>query len=323
MRKEQRDSELTKQGHALIARNDAYIASYEEKKLKRSSIQVYTSEQLKKITERRNTIIEPLVHKPGITGFFAGTGVGKTSVVMGMLAGLATNTKVFGKFDVPKAQKCLYVDGDMPADQFIAIKERSLEMTNSPIIKDIRMVSRVAQGQILLEDKFYQDGLLSWAEEFDVIIFDSLNKLTNIDINSAKEFKTIENLLISIRNLGKAVILVHHENKSGTYTGSGTIPESMDSTFIIKRKGTDKSKLNVTISIDKNRYGIPFETLDLQLSEKSDRTFYWRAPLNQAEKATLARGLKAKGLSVKDIRKHLQDIGEKVSDKSIYRWLSE
>lgn len=104
-------------------------------------------------------------------------------------------------------------------------------------------------GRLKIDTDIGERALMRWVEGFDVVILDPLYRfIAEGDENSHRDQRRVQDLFDRIKDMGKAVIVVHHTRKAGTTdAGIGEIRGAgldgfTDSAIILRRKkeGTDE-----------------------------------------------------------------------------------
>lgn len=217
----------------------------------------------------------PWLPVQGIAFVFAATGVGKTLFTMNAGYAIAGGGN-FLTYKCPKPRKVLYVDGEMAFNQvysrFMSIVKQQGKLVHeenfmlfTPDKANIRQF-KICQpeGQAFYTAKIEENGI-------DVLILDNLSVLSAFDENSSSEWKTIQDWLLSLREKGITIIVVHHagKDKSG-YRGTSRMLDCADSAICLQNlSGDDLESEKIAarkfkISYPKNRHfggihAIPFE----------------------------------------------------------------
>ncbi len=211
----------------------------------------------------------------GIAFIFAATGVGKTLFAMNAGYAMASGGN-FLRYKCPKPRRVLYVDGEMAFNQvysrFMSIVKQQGKllfednfMLYTPDKANIRPF-KICQpeGQAFYTSKVEENGI-------DVLILDNLSVLSAFDENSSSEWKAIQDWLLSLREKGITIMVVHHsgKDKSG-YRGTSRMLDCADSAICLQNMcGDDLESEKIMarkfkISYPKNRHfggihAIPFE----------------------------------------------------------------
>jgi hypothetical protein len=154
---------------------------------------------------------------------YAGTGVGKTWFTLSMAMVAAGGGQLLDwTNDTPK--RVLYLDGEMDAGELVGrMKQLAAGLKCDPeaLSTNFVLCSRQMQKSILgnfieIETEESQFGILDYAQEqkFDVIVIDNLTTLSGqIDENASKDLKQFNTFLLRAKQLGIAVLVVHHQGK--------------------------------------------------------------------------------------------------------------
>lgn len=163
-------------------------------------------------------IFYPCLPVQGIGFIYAATGVGKTRFTLNLAYAIAAGG-TFLKYKCPKPRKVLYVDGEMA---FNELHQRYIE-----IVKHQGKLDFSENFAFLTPDKILpykipkidteegQQMYLQLIEKygFEVLVFDSLSRMSTFDENKSNEWRVIEDFLLHLKSIGKSVIVVHHSGK--------------------------------------------------------------------------------------------------------------
>lgn len=179
----------------------------------------------------REFIIEPLFCVRGLVMTYAWRGVGKTWFALGLGHAIAAGGQYL-KWTAKGPRRVLHVCGEMPAAD---LKERLSTIAAvggaTPEPGFYRIVSAdlhdhgipdlaTAKGQAAME------AVLGDAE---VIIFDNISTLFREgDENESKSWVPVQAWLLKLRRQGRAVIIIHHSNKSKAQRGTSKREDVLD-----------------------------------------------------------------------------------------------
>jgi hypothetical protein len=160
-------------------------------------------------------------------------GVGKSAMLVEMVARLSTGTPFLGQYPARKAH-ILYAVGEGMSGygaRFAAV-DRAHGL-------DADRVRLIAQGVNLTSEKSMEQVRAAVAErKVDVVIFDTLSSLSTLESeNDAAEVGRVLNNAKRVReaNPGCTVIIVHHTNKaSGGLRGSSVIRDNADVVWMLR-----------------------------------------------------------------------------------------
>lgn len=251
------------------------------------------------------TIIDPWLVDGSISMLFAKRGVGKTwlSLIIAMMITRenAVNNTAYniGPWQCTNTAGVLYVDGEM--GQFdLQDRLRRLQANMGKEGKDtplsILSSNRIAathDTQTNITNPFWRDGIYSYLKthnEYKLIVLDNIASLSpGIDENAKQEWDAINQWLLGIKAMGKAVILVHHAGKEGKQRGTSGREDNLDCVIKLKNPAgyniTDGAFFNIefekarnmgpkanlnsfTLKITEDKQGGIIWTKDKQLEEK-------------------------------------------------------
>lgn len=185
-----------------------------------------------KLPEKR-TIIHPWLSEQGITLVYGWRGVGKSAFAMGILES-ATRGHAFGPWCVTVPVPCLYLDGEMAAQdvqgRFRELKAPSPRVHSLHIYNDHYANLQGLPRANLLSKK--------WRTEMKAILLDLGVRLwvadniaslaPGLDENKKQDWDPINSWLLDLRFAGITTMLLHHENKMGAQRGSSAKEDNID-----------------------------------------------------------------------------------------------
>lgn len=202
-------------------------------------------EDVSSITRKRpiDYLISPIISSHTFALLFAPSAVGKSWLSMSIGMALATGKSVCSKWTVSKARNVLYIAGEMDKDEinnrFLILKKYYNPVAGSTG----KMKYKICQKDLGSDDG--QDEIEDYLEYFDshethisLLILDNLNCLvSNGEFKSAwdKFFFWLSKLQQKFSPL--AILLVHHTNKGGEFSGTAAIKNRLD--LMIKAQSHD------------------------------------------------------------------------------------
>lgn len=189
-------------------------------------------------------LIPNFLPKRMITMFYADGGHGKTWLSYGVSAYLCEHNL---------CKAVYYLDFD---NGIVTLKERHVDdllIDKHHKLKYIQRSKLDRQPIELIEGLSYK--AVANAYEDMVFIIDSLRNLTNV--NDDKKAMDLMSLLMSIREAGGTILLVHHANKDGkNYQGSNNIKNSLDCMFKLTKLPNQEGFLSLGLNVEKERSGV-------------------------------------------------------------------
>lgn len=173
----------------------------------------------------RNILIEPILATREIAMLYADPGAGKSRFALMLAVCLAGGVPCL-KWKIPQPKKVLYVEGELPGHEFQErIKSAIRETGAKPelVAQNFGTWTELPDfGQIPpLNSKTGREEFLERAKGYDVVIIDSLFTLTRFDEKGAtKCTEELNATLRALRDLGCAVLAIHHAGKGGSFYGN-------------------------------------------------------------------------------------------------------
>ena len=191
------------------------------------------------LPEKRQ-IICPWLPEQSISLISGWRGTGKTWFAMSLVDAV-TRGQGFGPWDLGASVPCLYLEGEMPAQD---VRERLKDLNPSQDREQPLFIYSDAYGNTL---GLPRANLLSenWRTTMKRIlttrgiklwVVDNLASLTGgIDENSKKDWDPVNSFLLELRFAGIASILLHHTNKDGGQRGTSAREDNIDCSIMLKR----------------------------------------------------------------------------------------
>ena len=223
------------------------------------------------ITEKKpiEYLISPIISSHTFALLFAPSAVGKSWLSMSIGMALATGKSVCSKWTVSKARNVLYIAGEMDKDE---INNRFLILKKyyNPVAENAgKMKYKICQKDLGSEDgqeeiEEYLEYLDSHETHISLLILDNLNCLvSNGEFKSSwdKFFFWLSKLQQNFSPL--AILLVHHTNKGGEFSGTAAIKNRLD--LMIKAQSHDPIQEKIDkLSIKENGNQLDKIIMDLK-----------------------------------------------------------
>ena len=220
---------------------------------------------------------------------YAQTGQGKSLFSMSVAMAVASGGRVFG-WQAPKPRPVLYVDAEMDRAD-IKVRDGLLAQTvdggdEGALNRNLHMLTRHGQpeGAVFpdLVEPAGQKALLALVQQLKpaLVILDNLSTLAEIrDENDASAFGPVLKMLWSLRQLGCAVLLVHHTGKNGSaFRGSSKLAATFESIIKLDRsRDIGPRETGFVIQWDKFRASPDARgnSQKVQLTEGADGAWSW------------------------------------------------
>jgi len=186
------------------------------------------------IPEKRK-LLAPWLTEQSITLISGWRGTGKTWLALSILNAVSKG-KAFGPWDAGAKVPCLYVDGEMAAQDIIE-RARDLNIEDVYIYSDAYSNGLGLPRANLLSEKWRTEmrrilttrGIKLW-------VLDNIGSLApGIDENSKRDWDPINNWLLDLRFAGIATILLHHMSKDGKQRGTSAREDNIDTSIALKQ----------------------------------------------------------------------------------------
>jgi putative DNA primase/helicase len=257
----------------------------------------------------REYVLAPVLPERGLAMLYAGRGIGKTRVGMGLSYAAASGGD-FLRWRAAKPRRVLYVDGEMPAEM---MKERALAMMAAaphrpPDEEFFRLLAMDLQGlgtSINLARPEHQAAVEDRLEGAEFLVLDNLSTLVNGGReNDAESWDGMQSWLLHLRRRGVSVLLVHHAGRSDNARGTSKREDVLDTVIYLRRPddydAEEGARFEVHITKGRGIFGddaLPFEAQLHVIDGRDDWTITTLRDREQEQVLDLTRD----GMTVRDI----------------------
>lgn len=224
---------------------------------------------------KQRMFLDPLVRENTLGFITAKPGVGKTWFALSLLKSLASGVSLFPEWTVKESVPVGFLDGEMPPNY---MQERLCAMKMRGLGDRFFLLSNGLhnKAEYNLFNQCYLDGIKKQclALGIKVLVVDNLVSLTGgmMDENTTQGYGSVNQWLLSMRNSGVSVIMVHHHGKGDKQRGTSSMIDNLD-WHVSLHGGTDR----LTVVMEKWRYK-PVDSLvgrKFEMMIDQDRGIYW------------------------------------------------
>lgn len=196
---------------------------------------------IKRKIQAPTMLLHPWLTEQSLNLLYGPRGAGKTWLCNILAVALtrmeAYNTDAIGPWYVKNGTGVLFVDGEMNNHMLQdRIKELARPLPNEDpenplLILSGHDYSNTNDTQLNLDKVTRRTiyDILRDRKDIQIVILDNISALfPGLDENSKQDWDEINQWLISLRHLGKTVILVHHASKEGKQRGTSGREDAMD-----------------------------------------------------------------------------------------------
>jgi len=195
-------------------------------------------------------LLDPIITEGSLSMVHAYRGIGKTFFAMSIALAIAIGSK-FLRWHADNPAKVLYVDGEMSA---YSMQQRFNKLVPPLVItekqkqnlENLFIFSADMQpfSFINIEVRHYQDMIDKIIDDNQIkfIILDNISSLTTMDELDSGAWLVVQNWLLSLRQRGVAVLLVHHSGKRGGQRGISKREDILD--MVLSLQDYSKKKNN-------------------------------------------------------------------------------
>lgn len=254
----------------------------------------------------------PLICRKNLVMFWGKTGVGKSRLVWPLGYTLAAGGQFLNHFCPAPVRVGLFDTEN--TDDAIARRLTAIEQAAAfkPRGDHFRILTKDDCGGVPWNISSWegQDKLNEFAKDLDVLIIDNvLGCCLPLDRHDddVRQWQRVTPWLFSLRDAGKAVILVHHSGKSGQAQLGTSLRENWLDTIVEIRPPENFVPINGTefeLHFNKTRdvKRIDAQPLHVQYLEYDGVSNFVWSPL-QSSKEQIVRSLKAEGLTRREVAK--------------------
>lgn len=220
----------------------------------------------------REMLLNPIIPEQGLVMIHAPRGIGKTHVSLLIAYMVATGGQMFnGKWSGEKANKVLFVDGEMP---LAVMQERLAKIVTSgdaeAIPEDnLRIITPDLQPHGITDlstlqgQQFVEEHL----KDVKLLVLDNYSALCRKGReNDAESWIPLQEWFLNLRRRGISVLLIHHSNKNGGQRGTSRKEDLLDTVITLRKPESydprEGARFEVHYEKARGFYGeaaIPFE----------------------------------------------------------------
>jgi hypothetical protein len=201
----------------------------------------------------REYIIEPWLETGSLAMLFSKRGIGKTRFMMSVAYAIGRGER-FLDWNIAKARRVLYVDGELPGTLMQQrLKVHGISEQISILSRDVLLRSHRVNIPDLAtpEGREFLDREIT-DKQAEVVILDSLSTLIKSGVeNDAESWSPVQEWLLDLRLRGVTVIFIHHEGKAQTQRGTSKREDPLDTIVRLKEtKSAGESEANDTCEFE-------------------------------------------------------------------------
>jgi RecA-family ATPase len=180
----------------------------------------------------RTMVLDPILPTGGLGMLFAGRGIGKTHVALGIAWAVSTGGE-FLRWRAPVPRDVLYVDGEMPQqalqDRLNAIRTVGNFRPEDGAFRLLCMDRQELGLSINLADVKQQKIIDAQLDGTQFLVLDNLSTLMNGGPeNDAESWDAMQAWLLQLRRRGMTVLVVHHAGRNGSARGTSKREDVLD-----------------------------------------------------------------------------------------------
>jgi len=201
------------------------------------------------------------LEKATISLIWSAPGFGKTMLAMALAKTVARGGHgLGGTCNAPEALRVLYIDGELSFAELIDRGEAFglAEISNLTLLSKPLLEMKDIQPSLDLADRSVRNILTDYIlfQGFKLVIIDNIFSLFQLRLDSADDWKPVNDWLLKLRSKNIATILIHHNNKSGDQIGSISKLFNINTALSLQKKTPadgDKDCCCFSIKVEKQR----------------------------------------------------------------------
>ncbi|TGD99673.1 AAA family ATPase [Methylobacterium nonmethylotrophicum] len=257
----------------------------------------------------RQFVLHPLLPERGLAMLYAGRGVGKTHVALGISFAVSAGGE-FLRWRAPTARRVLYVDGEMP-QQTLQERARALQAAHNPDIPldlsfTILSMDRQKLGRnINLANPVHQAEIESLLKNGDLLVIDNISTLVKGGKeNDAASWDVMQIWLLQLRRRGVSVLLVHHTGRGDHARGTSKREDVLDTVVMLKRPDDYRmeqgARFQVHLTKARGIAGPDAEPFEAQLNVSNGKAMWTWSSIDDDSTSKIIEHTQA-GASVREI----------------------
>jgi len=242
---------------------------------------------VRKKIEAEHFIMKPWIKKGSLVLVYGNAGIGKTLFTLSVAVAVTRKIPI-GLWEVEKPVGCLYIDGEMALSDMKSRLQFLLEnlpkekaslkfLTSEEMAKKHNLVPNITNQK-------WRDAITDMVRKdpgIGLLIIDNVSSLApNLNENSKQAWDDINQWQLSLRRIGKAVILIHHESIKGNPRGTTGRLDNIDSAIQLKGipNGSEDEGANFQVIFKKKRsiFGKSAEPFCMMIKKDPDSGFPWK-----------------------------------------------
>ncbi len=213
-----------------------------EKTLQRKTLNALNIKDLLSLdVPPRDMILGPIIPEQGLVMIHAPRGIGKTHVSLQIAYTVSSGDHMFqGRWNSLKANKVLFVDGEMPLSVMQERLAKIVKSADSEItaISNLLIITPDIQRQSLLDlsTPQGQNAIEEHLQDVKLLILDNYSSLCRSGReNEAESWIPLQEWFLDLRRRGISVLMIHHSNKAGTQRGTSRKEDLLDTVITLKK----------------------------------------------------------------------------------------
>lgn len=263
--------------------------------------------------KQRNPLLLPWLNSQDLAMIFAGRGIGKTHLAIGVSMAVATGG-TFAKWNAPRPAKVLYLDGELPGGVLQARLAMHLpDVEPQPGFFRAFTPDLMPEG-VPLPDLSTVEGQhtinLMIEDDTELVVIDNLSAWCRTGReNEAESWHPIATWILQLRRRGLAVLLIHHAGKGGQQRGTSKREDLLDVVIGLSRPKDYDPKQGAVFVLEftkaRNLAGDDAQSLELELGGDETRAV-WQCRTVEASTFDRVVALANEGLTQSEIANELE-----------------
>jgi hypothetical protein len=179
----------------------------------------------------REQLLDPILASNTLALLYGPRGLGKTFVALGIAWAAASGGSFLG-WRASRPHRVVYIDGEMAA---VDIRERLKLLGSVPPTLDFMVADLSIRS---LPDLGYYEGQgrlqQAWGNP-ELVVLDNLSSLAGFKSGDPDCWTELQRFLMAQRRAGRAMLVLHHANKTGGQRGTNRREDVLDLVMALRR----------------------------------------------------------------------------------------
>lgn len=229
----------------------------------------------------RDNILAPWLPTQGLCMIHAPRGIGKTLAALSIAVAVSSGG-TFLRWNAPKPEGVLYIDGEMPAATMQERLGNIIDSNDKKPLAPLRIITPDLQsaGMPNLSTMKGQKDIEPHLEGVSLVIVDNISTLCRSGReNEAESWLPVQEWALKLRSLGFSILFIHHAGKDGNQRGTSRREDVLDTVINLKRPGdyrpAEGARFEIHFEKGRSMQGDDVEAFEAKLIASPDGPMSW------------------------------------------------